>query len=252
MSLVRARIHLKVLDMERVVEADVESGETGVDGLLPLAQELIHAAIDAAEQQARAAGRTIRCSKGCSACCHQVVPIAPVEAVRLARLVEQMAEPRRSEVRRRFDAAMATMLEIGVGLGPPEYKLTGRVSADRTAWEDASTRYFDARIACPFLEDGACSIHDVRPLTCREYNVTSDPARCAKLDGGAEPVARPLQVVAALVSLGHEVDGTEPFSLPLVHALDWASQHALSANRRGEELFHRFVELVLAIDAATD
>jgi hypothetical protein len=38
--------------------------------------------------------------------------------------------------------------------------------------------YFRLGIACPFLEDEACSIHPDRPLSCREYLVTSPAPNC--------------------------------------------------------------------------
>ena len=36
--------------------------------------------------------------------------------------------------------------------------------------------YFQLGIPCPFLEEESCSIYHDRPITCREYLVTSPPA----------------------------------------------------------------------------
>ena len=38
---------------------------------------------------------------------------------------------------------------------------------------------FKLGLACPFLDEDACSIHPQRPFVCRQYLVTSDPALCA-------------------------------------------------------------------------
>ena len=40
--------------------------------------------------------------------------------------------------------------------------------------------YFRLGIPCPFLEEESCSIHPDRPLSCREYLVTSAPIHCAE------------------------------------------------------------------------
>lgn len=245
-----ARVHLTVLGQERVVEADVATGKVGLTALLPLAERLVSVASEVAADTARAEGRTVTCRKGCGACCRQIVPIAPVEAVRLAELVERMDEPKRTRVRRRFAEALTRMSEIGVrprDAAPGEVNLLGVPGEGRTAWEDASRRHFEASIACPFLEDEACSIHQDRPLVCREYSVTSDPASCRSLDGGAQPIDRPLRVVEALARLGHEIDGTTRDAIPLTYALDWAAVSALSDHHDGEALFHRFVGHLLAL-----
>lgn len=251
----RARVHLEVLGRSTVVEAELTVGPAGLDSLLPLAEAMVTRGGEIAEEQARAEGLTVRCKKGCAACCRHVVPIAPVEAVRLARLVDSMPEPRRTELRTRFAEALARMVAIGVrapDAEPGDHRLIGAAGEGRTAWDDASRRYFDARIACPFLEAECCSIHVVRPLACREFSVTSDPELCETLDVGMRAIARPIAAVDALAALGHAVDGTPPFSMPLVFALDWAAVHGprLARDHDGESLFHALVEHIHAQDAA--
>ena len=60
-----------------------------------------------------AKGREISCKKGCGACCSQPVPVAEIEAYQIAELVENLPEPRRTEVKERFDKAFAHFAEIG-------------------------------------------------------------------------------------------------------------------------------------------
>lgn len=50
--------------------------------------------------------------------------------------------------------------------------------------------YFGLDLPCPLLADGVCSIRDDRPLACREYLVTSDPAHCAPQGGTNDQVVR--------------------------------------------------------------
>jgi Fe-S-cluster containining protein len=88
-----------------------------------------------AQRQAR--GRQLACAKGCSACCrsHSTIPVYPLELVGLTwYATEQVAEPLRATLR--------AQLAAHVGGGP-----------------------------CPFLVQGVCSVHPLRPLACRQFNV---------------------------------------------------------------------------------
>ena len=50
-------------------------------------------------------------------------------------------------------------------------------------------RYLGLELACPFLEDDACSIYAERPSACREYLVSSPKELCAR------PLTEPVQAV---------------------------------------------------------
>src|SRR4029079_16779549 len=150
--------------------ATVPAGPTQLDELLPLLQVLSDNVVSSAEQEAQQRGTCISCRKGCGACCRQLVPISPVEARHIARLVAQMPEPRRQEMLRRFAAAKERLQEAGL-------------------WESLSRRqgvtplpigmqYFRLGIPCPFLEDESCSIHKERPLTCRAFLVVTPAENC--------------------------------------------------------------------------
>jgi hypothetical protein len=70
-------------------------------------------------------------------------------------------------------------------------------------------------VACPFLEDEACSIHADRPLSCREYLVTSPPELCAALSPGIEKAT--LEARPSLALLDADLrDGWLPLVLSLV------------------------------------
>lgn len=115
-----------------------------------------------------------------------------------------------------------------------------------TAWDDVSRRYFAAGIACPFLEDECCSIYDDRPMTCREYGVTTPPERCADLDGGARAVDRPVRMSEVLGRVAALELDLPTGTLPLTLALEWHEVHggALEALREGEALFWALMEQV--------
>lgn len=150
------------------------SGPVALDELVPVLHGLAELMATLGAERAQAAGQAISCRKGCGACCRQPVPITDSEALWLARRVRELPEPRRSELRGRFDAALSQLDAAGV-LAPlrspaelegPEVSRLGRA-------------YFEVGVPCPFLEDESCSIHAERPLACREFLVTSAPEHCA-------------------------------------------------------------------------
>jgi Fe-S-cluster containining protein len=85
-------------------------------------------------------------------------------------------------------------------------------------------RYFALGIPCPFLEDESCSIHPQRPLICREYLVTSDPALCHDAPERARTVKLSTFVSHAVTKL--EGTDSRDSRVALVLALEWAEAHA--------------------------
>src|ERR671912_709738 len=79
------------------VSVTVPAGPTRLDDLLPLLQIMSDRVVASAEEGAHERGQTISCQKGCGACCRQLVPVSPVEARHVARLVSEMPEPRQTQ-----------------------------------------------------------------------------------------------------------------------------------------------------------
>jgi len=82
-------------------------------------------------------GRKLACSKGCSTCCttHADIPIYPLELSGIAWYVNDKISGTAREVLKK---------QLG---------------------------NFKKNAPCPFLLDGACSIHPMRPMACRQFNV---------------------------------------------------------------------------------
>lgn len=136
----------------------------------------------------------------------------------LAYLVRDMPEPRRSVIAQRFNSAREKLVAAGLW-----DKLL-----DRANWQPDDVRtvglgYFHLGIPCPFLEDEACSIHPDRPLSCREYLVTSDPAYCAAVDGERiKKVPIALKVSAAMNRMSPMKPGAIFYPwVPLTQIFDW-------------------------------
>ncbi len=86
-------------------------------------------------------GKRLACRKGCSYCCktHETIPVYPLELVGLSwYLTEKIKGQHRDILKRQL---------IIYKQGDP----------------------------CPFLIDGICSVHPVRPAACRQFNVFGNP-----------------------------------------------------------------------------
>src|SRR5262249_53974334 len=87
------------------VQVGVPTGPSRWRQVLPLAQALGDCAVSATTQALAKEGRSVSCTKGCSACCRQLVTISEVEAANLRDLVDALPEPQQVEIRGRFDEA---------------------------------------------------------------------------------------------------------------------------------------------------
>lgn len=188
------------------IEMTVPAGPVAVEDVLPIVQGLSSLFAARATARVEAEGRAVSCRAGCGACCRQLVPVAPAEARALARLVEALPEPRRSRVRDRFDRALETLNALGI---------LEWLDQDPASRHAVGMDYFRAGVACPFLEDEACSIHPDRPLACREYLVTSPPELCAAASHGIETLE--LEGTPSVALLHADLrDGWTPLVLALV------------------------------------
>jgi Fe-S-cluster containining protein len=200
----------------------VPAGEVPPESLLPTLHQLSNHIVDGVEEKVeRQADVEISCAKGCGACCRQHVPISPAEARLMHAIVENMPEPGRSEIRKRFDDSAGRLKESGI--------LDQAMNYHRLAPEETKSMaidYFRLGIACPFLQDESCSIHPFRPLICREYLVISSPGHCATLD--EENIRRlkfPVSVASAFAGMdGVRTEGENRY-IPLVMAMEWTEEH---------------------------
>lgn len=219
---VTANVELNVGDYRLQARITMPAGPTPIRLMLPVIQNFANALVDVAVKAVEDKGKKISCKAGCGACCRQLVPISETEARAIADLVEQLPEPRRAEIRERFAAARNRLQEAGM--------LDKLLHHERWAEDEVQQLgldYFHLGIGCPFLEDESCSIHPERPITCREYLVTSPAENCAAPKAGAidwVPLAG--KVWTALARLDEPPPGARYLRwVPLILAPEWAVDH---------------------------
>lgn len=101
------------------------------------AYAVIDKGVSVAIEREHKIGRELACAKGCSSCCstHQDIPVYPLELMGMSwYVIEKLQSPLREQLK--------TQLEN-----------------------------FETLLSCPFLLAGACSIHPMRPIACRQFNV---------------------------------------------------------------------------------
>jgi Fe-S-cluster containining protein len=219
----------------------VQSGPMGLAELVPLACELAALQTARACEAEEGAGRSVSCRAGCGACCRQMVPLSPPEVFYLGRVVGEADSAQRDRWRQGFDRVIRAATEAG---------LRRRLTAEDLSADEGmavALDWFQMGVPCPFLENESCGIHPVRPVVCREYNVTSPAEWCA--DPLHHEIARvpvPRSISEGLSRLTRELAGVELRPIPLGLAPVWAAAHAELDQRtwEGPELFARFIHLL--------
>lgn len=203
-----------------------------LEPLRSVAEAVIHLSVRSVER----AGKTISCKAGCGACCRQFVPVSESEARTLIDLVNALPEPRRSEVRRRFDHAAEQI--TAAGLREP---IMNPESQPRQRLKTIGIEYFQLKIPCPFLENESCSIHPERPILCREYLVTSPSENCSHLreiDG--VPIAQ--RASLAICRIDEPPTRTMVRTVPLTMIFEWAkTAEPEPPPRPGREIMAEFL-----------
>lgn len=193
----KARHEKKEAYLRAIYDRNIEQFRASAgQNAIPMAKET-HAAMDAVirqDQAKDAASAGIRCSKGCSHCCHEPVEIWPQEA---ALLIDAMHMAGRELDRERLERQSASTVQ----------HWRQQPQADR---------------ACVFLgADGACTVYEFRPNVCRKLLVVTDPALCDATHQRPDSVGRWFSWEAELMeSAALEVFGASLMPQALLAALN--------------------------------
>jgi len=110
------------------------------------AYEIIDRGVSIAIKKEEKKGMRLACKKGCDNCCHthRDIPIYPLEIVGMYWFcVEKMDLSSRANLKKQLST----------------YRIGG---------------------SCPFLIHGSCSVHLLRPIACRQFNVFNKPCKNAE------------------------------------------------------------------------
>ncbi|MGC9972387.1 MAG: YkgJ family cysteine cluster protein [Bryobacteraceae bacterium] len=235
----RIGFKLELTLCDRTIEAEVPipNQSMRVADLLPVLLSFDNAVVGMAADKSESEGLKISCREGCGACCRQLVPISDAEAVYLAELVAALPPERQARVRERFREALAALGE----------SLVERLR-DTSEFKDLAQRrelgeeYFRRGVACPFLEEERCTIYPHRPMTCREYLVTSPAENCQKPSPETvRPVPIPIKLSQILYQFGDGVGNQPTRWIPLVLALEFTGEQRCFP---APEMFKNFVSRI--------
>jgi Fe-S-cluster containining protein len=219
------RVVLPIFGENKATTVPLPGGTGGLGALLPAIRKLSSTVMTESETRARAAGLKVSCKTGCTACCHQLVPVSLIEAKALVTALARLPQKQHKEVKNRFAHVLSTLEKNGLIHPKHDQPRTSLVSpgdgSESERWDALSRRYLELNMACPFLIEGRCSVYEERPFACREYAVTSSPEHCATLSDQLAPLPRPVLMTQALSLTVDRLEDAAPSTLALPLALEW-------------------------------
>lgn len=161
------------------------------------------------------------CRAGCAHCCRLEVPVTRAEAETVVHWIR--AHCREDEIDR-FRARLRAWLR---------WYRTDYVAAI-AAGGDRDDVFQQRGVACALLaDDGRCSVYEVRPVTCRNYHVSSPPEACAPEGSGDIHVmySIPTMTRVHVAELHRVIEGQGGNVLGSVHLLQEWLAHLLDVER---------------------
>ncbi len=226
--------------------AEISDEPVQVHDLLPLFQDITNRVVSVGIQGVEAQGQQISCRSGCGACCSQLVPISRAEGYALLTFIDQMPEDRQEAVKTSFAHNLQRFQASGLSQDL-EYAFREN---DRTVLRRVGLDYFKLNLPCPFLHDQSCSIHPVRPISCREFLVVSNPRHCSEPSPETiRNVVLPAQVSKIVYEMCYQhqgqVRGFLPMTLLYQQEAELRGAHpGVPASELVSEFFGRLVEAV--------
>jgi Fe-S-cluster containining protein len=208
--------------------------------LVPLLHALTNQVVDLAFERERCEEKSISCKAGCSICCKQLVPLAPAEVFFIVdRLLRIPAEQRR--------VPLECFQKNEERLASTDVITTIREAKNSDGSNEIGCRYFQLGLYCPFLLNRSCSIHQWRPLACREYNVTSPAELCEDpFHNKIETVPLFRRISKGFSRLCSHVADLPVGMVPMPLLFDYFETHKTKAQKGfpGIELFEMMLEFV--------
>lgn len=243
------QIQLSVRGKPLEVQVTVPAKPIKPQRMLPVFRKMTNLFVEIGVEEARKEGKEVSCQKGCGACCRQPVPLPEFEAYSIAEMVEKMPEPRRSEVKERFDKALAHFTEIGW-----VERFENCVDLSKEERLEMFLDYFKEGVPCPFLVDDSCSIHQERPMVCREYLVTNPAENCSNpTKQNIDMIEIPIAPSKKLFKLGQKKPLRGLNIVPLVMSLKWTVENPKNFPKKtGGEWMTEFLQSITKSKVSED
>ncbi len=178
------------------------------------------------------------CSKGCDACCSQLIPLSAAEVFYLKRQVNLLPNAQQKKIRHRFTEIHQTLEKYQQQPNQVNF--------------DFEQKYFELKQACPFIDKGACIIYQQRPLVCREYHVSSSPSLCENpYTTNPKRITFGLKLGSLFVAFCSALLGLQRQPIPMIYMKRWLKEHEkhgekkFSAEYLIEKFFTGFIKLNL-------
>jgi Fe-S-cluster containining protein len=235
-------VELRIGSENIKISLEISNQPIHIYELLPFFQSITDKVVEICIKEVEQQGKSISCKKGCGACCSQLVPVSRAEGYMLANLVNSMPAERQQVIRERFAHHLKILKDAGI----TSLMDQTQNAQDAKQLREVGIRYFKLNLPCPFLEDQACSIHANRPLSCREFLVTSDPIHCAKQEPGrVEGLVLLKRVSPIIYKMSRDLNEGGKGYLPLIKILDSAEALASTqASRPAIELMKQFLHIL--------
>ena len=220
--------------------------------LVPLARSLASRIGDDAIIEANHAGHKVACRKGCAACCSYLVPLSAPEALYMGREIGPLSESSDPATVRTLTTAANRIVDQW-----PASPFAQTDSTDESHANDIEAVgqwYASLNLPCAFLNQGACTIYNERPLACQEHLVWGSSAHCDGFQPGlGNSLEAPVKVLDALGQLAAELEQTEvqAVMMPLVPFWYEENRHRALQTWNGPELVSRFLDCLADTTAQT-
>ncbi len=113
------------------------------------------------------------CSKGCDACCYQMVSVHTWEEDVIGEYIENTMH---AGVKKQVRAQLVKWWRDFLSRIRPVSQTNPLTLMEL---KNHTLQMIQDKVMCPFLVDSQCSIYPVRPAMCRSYVVSSEPSLCS-------------------------------------------------------------------------
>lgn len=125
----------------------------------------------------------ITCREGCSYCCSQYISGTLHEAEAIVYFLYNHPEvmDKFISVYKGWREKVKTNADIFDNFETYFAKMVveGETETNRLGYQEATTRYLTQNIPCPFLNEGSCSVYEVRPWCCASIVATTPGEYCS-------------------------------------------------------------------------